>query len=232
MENNLDGIIMSYIKCENFCNSYKQLEDKIDDTIFTRTEKCDHYDLKMVRKIINNELMLIITAKCKICGRAERKEFREIENKFEFECCDQQKIVFNYRISLKNKKKEGHHLIDDLSNSEDGNSNLISDYGQEQDNQKMNNVSDVDIKIIDLYPWDNIAETNKINILFKYYKNTQVNYKIHCSKDFYFADIIKEFKKNCNIDKVTYSICDAKELDGEKTIRELRLENNSLVFVK
>ena len=268
----MEGLLMSSIFCHN-CNLPKEYTDVIEnDVTFTRPENCDHYDFKMIRKCINQKIQLTIAINCKICNKNIRKTFEDMEKIYEYNCCGQQKIVFSYTISLKEKSlikdidnisKDNKNLInndinkDDINSDNDfciinnvgnNNNNLINDNksegnsisyngkcytkgGDDYDKKIKNN--NTNVKIIDVYPWENIAEENKINIMFKYYKKTQVNYKIRCSKKEYLTNVLKEFYKECKIEgKVRYAICDAILLDGEKTIGELKLKENSLILVR
>ena len=197
----------------------------------------------MSRKIINEKVNISTTFECKRCEISKTRNFYDIENEFEFECCGQNKIKFSYFISLLEDNKQ---LIDDSLNKND----IINNLGSSLDNinNKNNNISiynlidndeeeiknkDTKIKIVNVRPWAHIADENKITLILKYYKKTEVNYHIYCSKANYFSEVLKEFLKESEIrDKVKISICDGKKLDGEKTIEELELKDNDLVLVR
>lgn len=250
MKEENEGVVNSLLSCENNC-LHKEYIDIIDDSSsFSRKEECQHYSIKMVRKRNQGKITIHITFECKLCEKNEKKIFENREDKFEFECCGQKKILFSFMLSLKEKKniKEDDSLISGEIRTKKGDSinsrimndinenynlfsqNLIEDDSLIIDNEKEK--SDYKIQKIDIYPWPNIANENKITIKFKYYKKTEVDYHIHCSKSNYFSEVMKVFKKECQIDKFKVAICDAKKLDGEKTIKELELKDNCYIIVR
>ena len=141
----------------------------------------------------------------------------------------------NNNIILNNLDDKMNNINKNNNNKDYKDSNIISDDDSLiYDNEKRkNDNNDVYIKKIDIYPWPNISNENKITIIFKYYKKTEVNYNIHCSKQNYLSDVIKAFKKECGIDSnLIYAICDANKLDGERTIKELHLKDKSLILIR
>ena len=242
------GIIISSFKCEN-CNFHSEKSDDIDPSLFSRKEECKNYTAKMTRKIIEENIIIKIKIVCNKCNKFKNASFENKENKLEFQCCGQKKFVFSYYLSKddsimnnnNNYINENNSLISYNTNkninnilNESKNNALISDDNSLiDDEKKIFNDNDIYIKNYDIYPWHNISNENKIILIFKYYKRTGVNYLIHCSKKCYFADVMKELIKECNIDnRIIFAVCDAKKLDGEKTIEELKLKNGALIIVR
>ena len=261
-ENNLIiyGQLMSKFECKNFeCPLNKELIDDIDDSAtFARNESCHHYSIKMIRKIKNRAINITISATCQNCNKTESNEYTDMTNTFFFQCCNQKEFIFTYEISLmkeeqnlfykpsnKNNKFEGREknlienneddnlfddnnsYINDKKDSKSMNEDLISENSENRLNK--NNIS---LKKTELFPFQNIAEENKILLIFKYYKKTEENCFIYCSKSNHLSDIIKEFKNKFGIKKITYAFCDGKKLDGERTIKEIKLKNKSIILLK
>ena len=238
----LSGLVISSLLCQNnnqiiYC-LFKEYKDEIDETSFSRNEECNHYHIRMGRKIINKKVKISVTFECKICANSETKYSDNIENEFEFECCGQNKIKFTYYISLIEANKQ---LIDDSVislNKNDIINNIDSSLNNINNNNDNNSIcdlidNDVNIKIVNVYPWPHIGDDDKITIRVKYYKKTEVNYHIHCSKANYFSEVMKEFIKASEIRaKFTISICNGKKLDGENTIKNLELNDYDLVLVR
>ena len=261
-ENNhiIYGQLLSKFECKNSeCGLNNELIDDIDDSsTFVRNEDCYHYRIKMIRKIKNRTINITISVTCNKCNKTESNESTDMTNTFSFQCCNQKEFIFTYEISLmkeeqnlfykhsnKNNKFEGRekNLIE---NNEDD--NLIDDnnsyINDKKDNKSINedlisensqnilNKNNISLKKTELFPFKNIAEENKILLIFKYYKKTEENCFIYCSKSNHFADIIKEFQNKCGIKKITYAFCDGKKLDGERTIKEMKLKNKSIILLK
>ena len=244
-------ILISSFKCEN-CNFHSEKTDDIDSSLFLRNEECQNYSAKMKRWIKGEKIIIEITIECNICHNFKKDNFKNKENKLEFQCCKQQKFVVSYYISNQHEDSiiddnllNNNNIIDDdnISNNYYNNKNINNitnenkyKYNNDNDNDNDNgndNDNNIYIKNIDIYPWSNIAIENKIILVFKYYKRTGVNYFLHCSKKSYFADVIKELIKECDIDnRIIFAACDAKQLDGEKTIEELKLKNKALILLR
>lgn len=251
MEEVNDGLVNSLLNCENNC-LHKEYTDIIDDsTSFTRKEDCPHYSIKMVRKKRQRKITFLVIFVCKKCEKSEKKFFDNIiENKCEFECCGQKKILFSFSISLKEEKnliKDDSLISEEIKNKDINSNNIIFNKGiNENFDKKSQNLitdeslivdnekekSDYNIQQIDIYPWANIANENKITLKFKYFKKIGVDYHIHCSKSNYFYEVMKEFEKEINIHNFKFAISDSKRLDGEKTIKELELKDNCYVLVR
>ena len=237
----LSGLVISSLLCQNnnqiiYC-FFKEYKDEIDETSFSRNEECNHYHIRMGRKIINKKVKISVTFECKICANSETKDSDNVENIFEFECCGQNKIKFTYYISLIEDNKKLIDNSDDSLNKNDINNYIdssLNNINNNNDNSFYNLIdNDVNIKIVNVHPWPHIADDDKITIRFKYYKKTNVNYHIHCSKANYFSEVMKEFIKASEIrDNFKISICNGKKLDGENIIKELELKDYDLVLVR
>lgn len=240
----ISGLVISSLLCQNNLINcfFKEYKDEIDESYFSRNEECNHYYIRMGRKIIKEKVNISVTFECKKCKNSETKTSENFEKEFEFDCCGQNKIKFSYFISLIEDNKQ---LIDDSIIKNEINDSIIKNINNNNDNIPFNNLidndvediknnnKDVNIKIVNVRPWSYIAEDNKITLRFKYYKKTEVNYHIQCSKKFFFSDVMKEFIKAIDIkEKVIISICDCKKLDGEKSIDELELKENDLIIVR
>lgn len=241
-EKKLLGLVISSLLCKsnNLKNCFfKEYKDEIDESSFSRNEECNHYYIKINRKIINDKVNISVTFECKKCSDSKTIISDSFENEFNFECCEQNNIKFSYFISLieENKPPSEYSIIKNEININNINNNdnislyNLIDNDEEEDIQNKN--KDVSIKIVHVHPWSYIADDNKITIIFKYYKKTEINYHIHCSKIIYFSEVVKEFIKASEIkDKIKAAFCGEKKLDGENAINELGLKDNDLVLVR
>ena len=152
------GSFMSSLHCDNE-DFFKQYADDIDEcNNFVRVEECNHYRVNMTRtRIKDNIIIIYVKFECAKCNKEQERSSQNIEGKFEFECCDQKKIIYSYSISF--------------------NENNFTQIKEREDDD------DKYIDNIDEYPWPNIADDNRIVLIFKYLKKTNVHYKMHCSKE-------------------------------------------------
>ena len=254
MKNNQNyGIIISSFKCED-CNFHTEKTDDIDLSLFSRKEECNNYSAKMIRKIKEEKIIIQIKIECNKCNKTKNENFNDKENKLEFHCCGQKPFLVTYYLSKENDDsiinnnilKNNNYIDDNIFNNSYNNKNMNNIINQNKNNQLISednssidekknifNENDIYIKNIDICPWSNISNENKIILIFKYYKRTGVNYLLHCSKKNYFADVTKELIKQSEIDnRILFAVCDSKKLDGEKTIEELKLKNKSLIIFK
>ena len=205
LEENILGSLMSSLVCDN--NDFeKQYVDDIDEcNNFVRVEECSHYRVNMTRTRIKDKVFVNVKFECAKCKKEQEKSSQNVEDKFEFECCGQKKIIYSYSISF--------------------NQNNITQIKERED--------DVDkyIENIDVYPWPNIADDNKIVLIFKYLKKTNIHYKMHCSKHNYFNEVLRAFKEKNHINNPIYPICNGRMIDTSKKIFQLELKNESLVLL-
>ena len=255
------GELLSKFECK-FCAFNKEFIDKIDESsLFVRNEECKHYSFVLKRKSKDGKSIRInIVYCCKNCKKEELKEFTDLSNTFKYKCnnCDNQKeLIFSYTISLIKENNKIFNKPSDMNNSFENKRENNFLYNKENDklNNKDNKIfieekgnsnnedltlednysiinGNLDLNKIEFSHFPNISEENKIVLILKYYKKTEKNYYISCSKVDYLSDIIKEFKNKYGINKITYAICNGKRLDGERTIKELKLRNKSLIFLK
>ena len=204
-EENILGSLISSLTCENN-DFFKQYADDIDEcNNFVRMEECSHYKVNMTRTRIKDYVIIYVKIECAKCKKEQERKSQKVEDKFEFECCGQKKIIYSYSIS----------------------------FNQNNNTQIKEREDDVDkyIENIDVYPWPNIADDNKIVLIFKYLKKTNIHYKMHCSKENYFIDALNAFKEKNRINYPIYPICDGRKIELSEKIFKLNLKNNSLVLL-
>ena len=204
-EINTLGTLMSSLICEHN-DFFKEYVDDIDEcNNFVRTEGCSHYKVNMNRYRENDKISIYLTFVCAKCLKEEKKNSQNVEGKFEFECCGQKKIIYSYKISFSE--------------------NNISQIKEREDDD------DKYIEYNDIYPWPNIADDNKIVLIFKYLKKTNIHYKMHCSKQNFLNDVLNVFKEKTHIKNKIYPICDGRKIDPSQRIFQLNLKNESLVLL-
>jgi len=207
IEENIIGSLMSSLHCDN--NDFsKQYVDDIDEcNNFVRVGECSHYRVNMTRtRIKDNVIIIYVKFECAKCKKEQERSSQNIEDKFEFECCGQKKIIYSYRISF------DENNITQIKEREDDDDKYIDN--------------------IDVYPWPNIADDNRIVLKFKYLKKTNVHYIMHCSKENYFNDVLKAFKEKYHINNPIFPFCDGRKIEPSNKIYQLNLKNNSLVLLR
>ena len=204
-EENIIGSLMSSLKCDN--NDFlKEYADDIDECYnFVRVEECSHYRVNMTRTRSKDNILIYVKFECAKCKKEKERKSQNVEDKFEFECCGQKKIIYSYNTSF--------------------NQNNINKIKEREDDVDKN------IENIDIYPWPNIADENRIVLIFKYLKKTNIHYKMHCSKQNSFNEVLRAFKEKSRINNPIYPICDGRMIDTSKRIFQLELKNESLVLL-
>ena len=204
-EDDIIGSLISLLKCENN-DFHKEYTDNIDKcNNFVRVEECKHYRVNMNRFRINENISIDVKFECAKCHKEVEKSSQNVEDKFEFECCGQKKIVYSFNTSFKEN-------------------NILQIKEKEDDDDK-------NIENVDIYTWPNIADYNRIVLVFKYLKKTNIHYKVHCSKDNYFYEVLKIFKEKSHINHKISPICDGRKIELSERIYKLNLKNNSLVLL-
>ena len=204
-EENIIGSLMSSLKCDNK-DFTKEYVDDIDECYnFMRLEECSHYRVSMTRTRSKDNVFISVKFECAKCKKEQERNSHNVEDKFEFECCGQKKIIYSYNTSF------NQNNIDKIKEREDD--------------------VDKNIENRDIYPWPNIADENRIVLIFKYLKKTNIHYKMHCSKQNSFYEVLKAFKEKCHINNPIYPICNGRMIDTSKRIFQLELKNESLVLL-
>ena len=237
------GFVLSGYICNNCNKETDNKEDKIDETTsHSRNYECEHYIVYMKRKKSQNKITIRLTFECKKCHKPQEKNFDIKEGNFQFECCGQKTATLYFIISLKEEENNinlNNNLIDksqiyDNYNIHNNMNYIIKQQDLISEDDKEKNIvnNNKHFENIDVYPWPNICEENKITLIFKYYKKTNKNYHIHCSRRNYFFEVFQKFKEECQITKYKFAVCNAKILDSEKTIGELELKDKSLILIR
>ena len=207
------GFVLSGYICNNCNKETDNKEDKIDETaIHSRNYECEHYIVNMKRKKSQNKITILLTFECNKCKKTQKKNFDSKEGNFQFECCGQKTATLTFFISLKEEENNNINLNNNLIDKSQiyGNNiihNNINNIIKQQDliseDDKEKNIvnNNKHFENIDVYPWPNICEENKITLIFKYYKKTNKNYHIHCSRRNYFSEVFKKFIEECQITK-------------------------------